>query len=93
LLEILPNAIPPAIVNGSLQVASAVLVESGLSFLGLGDLSLRSWGVMLHDAQAFVRQAWWMAAFPGFGIFLITWGFNCFGDGLSDALNPRLREG
>jgi peptide/nickel transport system permease protein len=90
--EILPNAISPAIVNASLSVASAILVEAGLSFLGLGDMTLRSWGAMLHDAQTFMREAWWMAVFPGLGIFFATWGFNSVGEGLNAALNPRLRE-
>jgi len=90
--EILPNAIPPVIVNGSLMVARAILTEAGLSFLGLGDPTVASWGIMLNNAQRFIRQAWWMAIFPGLSIFLVVLGLNLVGDGLNDALNPRLRE-
>jgi peptide/nickel transport system permease protein len=90
--EILPNATPPIIVNGSLEVARAILLEAGLSFLGLGDPKLPSWGVMLSNAQRFIRSAWWMAVFPGFAIFLVVLGLNLVGDGLNDALNPRLKE-
>jgi peptide/nickel transport system permease protein len=90
--EILPNALPPSIVNASLQIAAAILLESGLSFLGLGDPAIPSWGMQLNAAQNFLRSAWWMAAFPGMGIFLITLSMNLVGDGLNDALNPRLKE-
>jgi peptide/nickel transport system permease protein len=88
----LPNAIPPAIVAATLGVAEAVLLEAGLSFFGLGDPNLMSWGLMLQNAQGFLRRAWWMAVFPGLAIFTAVLGFNLFGDGLSDALNPRLRQ-
>jgi len=90
--EILPNATPPIIVNGSLEVARAILLEAGLSFLGLGDPNMASWGYMLNNAQRFIRQAWWMAIFPGLAIFLVALGLNLVGDGLNDALNPRLKE-
>jgi peptide/nickel transport system permease protein len=90
--EILPNALPPIIVNGSLQVARAILVEAGLSFLGMGDANLGSWGLMLNNAQRFIRQAWWMAFFPGCSMFLCVLGLNLMGDGLNDALNPKLRQ-
>ena len=90
--EILPNATPPIIVNGSLEVARAILLEAGLSFLGLGDPNMASWGYMLNNAQRFIRQAWWMAVFPGLAIFLVALGLNLVGDGLNDALNPRLKE-
>lgn len=90
--EILPNALPPIIVNSSLQVGSAILTEAGLSFLGLGDPSMISWGYMLNNAQRFLRQAWWMASFPGAAIFLTVLGLNLVGDGLNDAFNPKLKE-
>jgi len=90
--HILPNAIYPVIVNSSLQVGSSILTEAGLSFLGLGDPSLVSWGRMLSVAQLYVRRAWWMATFPGLAIFITVMAFNLVGDGLNDALNPRLRE-
>jgi peptide/nickel transport system permease protein len=89
---ILPNAVQPAIVAASLGVAEAVLLESGLSFFGLGDPNLMSWGVMLQNAQGFLRRAWWMAVFPGLAIFAAVLAFNLFGDGLNDALDPQLRQ-
>ncbi len=90
--EVLPNALPPVIVSTSLGVASAILTEAGLSFLGLGDPNLISWGLMLRNARDFVRMAWWMPTFPGLAIFLTVLSLNLVGDGLNDALNPRLRQ-
>lgn len=90
--EILPNALSPAIVNGSLLVARAILIEAGLSFLGLGDPNLISWGTQLFNAQRILRQAWWTAFFPGTAIFFTVLGSNLLGDGLNDALNPKLKE-
>lgn len=90
--EIMPNAIPPAIVNGSLQIGRAILLEASLSFLGMGDPSVVSWGTMLHTAQPFLRNGWWMALFPGIGIAVIVLAVNLAGDGLNDALNPRSQE-
>lgn len=90
--EILPNAIPPAIVAGSLEVARAILLEAGLSFLGLGDPNVFSWGTMLRDAQAFLRRAWWMAIGPGIAISLLVLAVNLMGDGLNDALNPQSED-
>lgn len=90
--EILPNALSPAIVNGSLLVARAILIEAGLSFLGLGDPNLMSWGTQLFNAQKILHDAWWAAFFPGTAIFLTVLGCNLVGDGLNDALNPRLKE-
>jgi peptide/nickel transport system permease protein len=89
---ILPNALSPVIVAATLGVAEAILLESGLSFFGLGDPNLMSWGLMLQNAQGFLRRAWWMAVFPGLAIFVAVLAFNIFGDGLNDALNPRLRQ-
>jgi peptide/nickel transport system permease protein len=91
--ELLPNAASPIIVDGSFQVASAILLEAGLSFLGLGDPNLVSWGQMLQQAQAFLRRAWWLATFPGGAISLVVLGLNLLGDGLNDLLNPRQRMG
>lgn len=90
--EILPNALPPAIVILSLDVAQAILFEAGLSFLGVGDPDVMSWGTMLHEAQRFLAQAWWLAVFPGAAIFLVVLGFNLVGDGISEAQDPRLGE-
>ncbi len=90
--EILPNALPPVVVNASLGVATAILLESGLSFLGLGDPNRISWGYLLGNARPFLRQAWWMPTFPGLAIFLAALSLNLVGDGLNDALNPRLHH-
>jgi peptide/nickel transport system permease protein len=88
--EILPNALSPIIVLASLMVASAILLESGLSFLGLGDPNLISWGFMIGAGRSVIRIAWWMSVFPGIAIFLTVLALNLAGEGLSDALNPRL---
>ncbi|MGQ0570544.1 MAG: ABC transporter permease [Armatimonadota bacterium] len=90
--QILPNAAPPIIVNTSLGVAAAILVEAGLSFLGLGDPNLFSWGLMLRNSREFLRMAWWMPTFPGLAIFITVLSLNLVGDGLNDALNPRMRQ-
>jgi len=90
--EILPNALPPAIVNSSLEVGRAIIVEAALSFIGLGDPNKMSWGYMLRNAQDYLRMAWWMAFFPGLCIFLLVTALNLVGDGLNDVLNPRLKE-
>lgn len=89
LRHLLPAALPPVITLAALQVGGAILVEAGLSFLGLGDRSVVSWGMLLNDAQQFVRRAWWMSVFPGAAITLTVLGLNLFADGLNDALNPR----
>ncbi|MBI4277467.1 MAG: ABC transporter permease [Armatimonadetes bacterium] len=89
---ILPNALPPVVVASSLGVAAAIIMESGLSFIGLGDPNLISWGYMLGNARPFLRTAWWMPTFPGLAIFLAVLSINLVGDGLNDALNPRLRS-
>ncbi|MFM0685703.1 ABC transporter permease [Paraburkholderia strydomiana] len=87
---ILPNVLPPIIVQASLTVASAIIAEASLSFLGLGQLPpAPSWGSMLNTAKDFVSQAPWMSIFPGVAIFLAVLGFNLLGDGLRDALDPR----
>jgi peptide/nickel transport system permease protein len=90
--EILPNASSPVIVAGSLQIASAVLLEAALSFLGVGDPNTMSWGTMLNSAQQYLRYAWWSATFPGLAICVMTLGVALVSDGLNDALNPRLKE-
>jgi peptide/nickel transport system permease protein len=88
--EILPNALSPIIVLASLMVASAILLESALSFLGLGDPNLMSWGFMIGAGRSVIRLAWWMSVFPGIAIFLTVLALNLVGEGLNDALNPRL---
>lgn len=90
--EILPNAFPPAIVQVTLDVGAAILLEAGLSFFGLGDPSVASWGQMLNRAQAFLRTAWWLSVFPGACIFLSVLAFNLSGDALNDAMNPQLKD-
>lgn len=90
IVEILPNALPPVIVVMSLDIAGAILIEAGLGFFGLGDPNLVSWGGMLNQAQIYLRQAWWLAFFPGLAISLIVLAFNLLGDSLNDALNSRL---
>ncbi len=88
--EILPNALSPLIVLASLMVANAILLESGLSFLGLGDPNLMSWGFMIGAGRSVIRLAWWMSVFPGIAIFLTVLALNLVGEGLGDAFNPRL---
>ncbi len=90
--EILPNALSPIIVLASLMVASAVLLESALSFLGLGDRNMMSWGYMIGAARTMIRDAWWMSFFPGIAILLTVLAVNLIGEGLNDALNPHLRS-
>jgi peptide/nickel transport system permease protein len=90
LRHVLPGALPPVITQAALSVGGAILVEAGLSFLGLGDRNVVSWGALLNDAQQFVRQAWWMSAFPGLAITLTVLGLNLLADGLNEAWDPRL---
>jgi peptide/nickel transport system permease protein len=92
LREILPNALGPAIVVGSLQVSQAILTEASLAFLGLGDPDLPSWGDLLVDAQRFLTRAPWLALFPGLAITAAVVGFNLLGDGLARAINPRAAQ-
>jgi peptide/nickel transport system permease protein len=88
--DILPNALSPIVVLSSLMVASAILLESALSFLGLGDPNMMSWGFLIGSGRSVIRMAWWMSVFPGIAIFLTVLSLNLVGEGLSDALNPRL---
>lgn len=88
--DILPNAMSPIVVLSSLMVASAILLESALSFLGLGDPNLMTWGFLIGSGRSVIRIAWWMSVFPGLAIFVTVLALNLVGEGLSDALNPRL---
>jgi len=90
--EILPNAIPPAVVVASILVARAILLEAGLSFLGLGDPNLISWGSLLSEAQERISASVWLAIFPGLAISLLVLCVNLLGDGINDVLNPKLRK-
>ena len=88
--HILPNVVPPLIVQATLAIAAAVIAEASLSFLGLGQQPpAPSWGSMLNTAKNYVEQAPWMAVWPGMSIFLLVLSFNLLGDGLRDALDPR----
>ncbi|MGD9830630.1 MAG: ABC transporter permease, partial [Hyphomicrobiaceae bacterium] len=89
---ILPNALPPLIVSATLVVGVAILFEAGLSFLGLGDPNVMSWGLMIGSSRQYILDAWWSITFPGLAIFLTVLSVSLIGDGLNDALNPRLRE-
>jgi peptide/nickel transport system permease protein len=90
--HILPNIVPPVLVQGTLAIAAAIIAEASLSFLGLGQQPPDpSWGSMLNSAQRFLEQAPWLAVFPGLAIFLVVLSFNLVGDGLRDALDPRGR--
>ncbi|PMR77519.1 ABC transporter permease [Billgrantia endophytica] len=90
LRQILPNTLSPIIVLASLMVATAILLESALSFLGLGDPNVMSWGYMIGAARTVIRQAWWLSFFPGVAILLTVLALNLVGEGLDDALNPKL---
>ncbi|KGD86799.1 ABC transporter permease [Achromobacter sp. RTa] len=89
-LEILPNALPPVIVTTSVLVANAILIESALSFMNMGDPNAVSWGSMIGDAREMLRTAWYLAALPGLSIVLTVLSLNLLGDALNDAFNPRL---
>jgi len=90
--EILPNCLSPIIVIGSLMVATAILIESGLAFLGLGDPNIMSWGFQIGAGRTLLRSAWWVCTFPGIAILITVLAINLVGEGLNDAFNPRLRE-
>jgi peptide/nickel transport system permease protein len=90
LRHIFPNIVAPLIVQATLAIAAAVIAEASLSFLGLGQQPpAPSWGSMLNTARNYVDQAPWMAIWPGVAICLVVLGFNLFGDGLRDALDPK----
>ena len=92
LRHILPNCMAPIIVTGTLSIATAIIVEASLSFLGLGTQPpTPSWGWDLKANVAWIQQTPWLALGPGFAIFITVLGFNLFGDGLRDALDPRLK--
>lgn len=90
--HVLPNIVPPVLVQATLAIAAAIIAEASLSFLGQGQQPpAPSWGSMLNSAQRFLDQAPWLAVFPGAAIFLAVLAFNLVGDGLRDALDPRQR--
>ncbi len=93
-LTVLPNCLSPLIVQASLGFSSAILDTAALGFLGLGaQPPTPEWGTMLADALQFLQSAWWVVTFPGLAILLTVLGFNLVGDGLRDALDPRLKLG
>ncbi|MGB7816460.1 MAG: ABC transporter permease [Methylotenera sp.] len=88
--HLLPNSLTPIIVSSVLGVAGAVLMESGLSFLGLGvQAPQASWGNILTDGKDYIQFAWWLSLFPGLAILITVLGYNLLGEGLRDALDPR----
>jgi len=92
LRHIAPNVVGPSIVVSSFQLAELIIVESSLSFLGLGvQPPTPSWGGMVSEGRAYVSSAWWLSASPGLAILLTVLGANLFGDALRRALDPRLR--
>jgi peptide/nickel transport system permease protein len=92
LREILPNALAPVIVTATVLVATAILMGASLAFLGLADPNTVSWGSMIGDGRGLLRTAWYLTALPGFSLTLTVVALNLVGDGLTEALNPRLRE-
>lgn len=88
-IEILPSALPPVIVTSSILLATAILMESALSFLGLGDPNVVTWGSMIGEGRPLLRSAWYLSAIPGFAIVITVLALNLLGDALNDALNPR----
>ena len=90
--HILPNALAPVFVTATLDVATAILVEAALSFLGFGaQPPAPSWGNILTEGRTYIFDAWWLTVFPGFAILVTVLSFNFLGEGLRDALDPRLR--
>lgn len=89
---VLPNALPPIIVSATIAIGVAILFEGGLSFLGLGDPNAMSWGTMLGQNRNYVLAGWWTVTFPGAAIFIAVLAISLIGDGINDAINPRLRR-
>ena len=91
--HVLPNSLSPVIVQGTMDIGNAILTAAALSFIGLGAQPPQpEWGAMITIGRNYIQQYWWMATFPGLAILLTVWGFNLFGDGLRDSLDPRLRR-
>lgn len=89
---IIPNGIFPVVSNTTMQVAAAILTEASLSFLGLGDPNVVSWGQMIFSGRTYITSAWWVAALPGLAIVITVAAFYMIGDGLNQVLNPILRS-
>lgn len=90
--HVIPNGIQPLIANASLDIASAILIEAGLSFIGLGDPNQATWGRMIYDGRATITTSWWVSVIPGICIVITVLGFYLVGDGISYALSPKSRK-
>jgi peptide/nickel transport system permease protein len=94
LRQILPNAVSPIVVQGTVGISYAILAEAGLSFLGLGvKATTPTWGLILNDARPFFASAWWLGVFPGLAIMLVVLSINFVGDGLADLMNVKESQG
>ncbi len=89
--HVIPNGIHPLIANVSLDIAAAILIEAGLSFIGLGDPNKATWGRMIYDGRTTMLTAWWATVLPGLAIIFLVLGFYLFSDGISYAIDPRRR--
>jgi peptide/nickel transport system permease protein len=92
IVQIMPNVLSIIVVAGSLMVATAILFEAGLSFLGLGDPNIMTWGYMIGAGRSAIRTAWWMVTIPGIAVLLTVLAINLVGDALNEALNPRAKR-
>jgi peptide/nickel transport system permease protein len=90
--QVLPNCMSPIVVTGSIMVASAILTEAGLSFLGLGDPNVITWGSMIGSGRESLRTAWYLVTVPGVAVLVTVLACNLVGEGLNDVLNPKLRR-
>ncbi|MFH0794663.1 MAG: ABC transporter permease [bacterium] len=92
-LHVLPNCIAPVIIWFTMGIAGAIMAEASLSFLGMGaEPGVPSWGSMINEGFSYMRREWWLTVFPGVALALTVLGFNLLGDGLQDAMNPRLKK-
>ena len=92
LRHIIPNILTPVIVVATLAIAGNILTEVVISFLGFGDVNTSTWGLTIQEGYSYIRTEWWTTVFPGLATLFAVLGFNLVGDGLSDAINPRLRD-
>lgn len=90
--HIIPNGIQPIVANSTLQIAGAILLEAGLSFIGLGDPNRASWGRLIYEGRSYIVTAWWPSVFAGIAIVITVMAFYLIGDGLAYVLNPRTRK-
>jgi peptide/nickel transport system permease protein len=91
LRHLLPNDMAPIIVSATMEISGAIVMEAALSFVGVGDPTVVSWGVIMSQGRELLGTAWWITTLPGIVLFLAVMGFNFLGDGLRDSLDPRLR--